>query len=462
MTQAVNLPFSSQQQLLARLLHLSRLDTDFILLTGPQGAGKSHLANQLVEQSTLMLPVVLDAKALDSHTRFRDALLSHWFPNAIFDAEDSLADSMARLLPASLHKRLLVVDNGPWLTDILLQELVHLYSALPVAIRPFMLLLGTPEWAAEVRRQLDDVMLAALLEVEVPPLTQADKQDLWQALKFQPSLDASQNIQYPGEVIDTMEPQMNTQGYRQLLEQKSVKVLATVLIVVLLLIVIVSLVGGPDKSDAELTRPLNQEQTMLPPPVPQVATTSAANSDASADAGSTVVQTWPSETLPDTPVITASDTQTPDDSDKERVVIEDDVVTRLMQRESQSQQAPQVQPQAPAARAATSKPAVEQPAATASGGTVDSLMQKSSQRYTLQLMAGRNKAVLESLIAEHNLSPAWVYPRNINGQPWFVLVQGDYLSAGQARSAISGLASELQAAKPWPKPFSQVQKEAKP
>ncbi|GGB50903.1 hypothetical protein GCM10011502_25030 [Oceanisphaera marina] len=463
MTQAVNLPFSSQQQLLARLLHLSRLDTDFILLTGPQGAGKSHLANQLVEQSTLMLPVVLDAKALDSHTDFRDALLSHWFPNAIFDAEDSLAESMARLLPGSLHKRLLVVDNSAWLTDILLQELVQLYSALPAAIRPFMLLLGSAEWAEEVRQQLDDVMLAALLEVEVPPLTQADKQDLWQALKFQPSLDASQKIQYPGEVIDTMEPQMNTQGYRQLLEQKSVKILVTVLILLLLLIVIVSLVGGPDESDAELTQPLNQELTMLPPPVPQEATTSGVNSDVLADVGDTdtVVQAWPSETLPDTPVITASDTQTPDDSDKERVVIEDDVVTQLMQRELQSQQA---QPQAPAAKVEPSKPAAAQPATTAkaSGGTLDSLMQKSSQRYTLQLMAGRNKAVLESLIAEHNLSPAWVYPRSINGQPWFVLVQGDYLSAGQARSAISGLASDLQAAKPWPKPFSQVQKEAKP
>lgn len=462
MSQTVNLPFSSQQQLLARLLHLSRLDTDFILLTGPQGAGKSHLANQLVEQSTLMLPVVLDAKALDSHTRFRDALLSHWFPNAIFDAEDSLAESMTRLLPASLHKRLLVVDNSAWLTDILLQELVQLYSALPAAIRPFMLLLGSAEWAEEVRRQLDDVMLAVLLEVEVPPLTQADKQDLWQALKFQPSLDASQHIQYPGEVIDTMEPQMNTQGYRQLLEQKSVKVLVTVLIVVLLLIVIVSLVGGPDESDTESAQSLNQEQTMLPPPVPQGAMTSGANSDASADASGTVVQTWPSETLPDTPVITASDTQTPDDSDKERVVIEDEVVTQLMQREAQPQQA--TPPPAPAARVEPSKPAAAQPATPgkASGGTLDSLMQKSSQRYTLQLMAGRNQAVLESLIAEHNLSPAWVYPRSINGQPWFVLVQGDYLSAGQARSAISGLASELQAAKPWPKPFSQVQKEAKP
>ena len=457
MSQAVNLPFSSQQQLLARLLHLSRLDTDFILLTGPQGAGKSHLANLLVEQSTLTLPVVLDARALDSHTRFREALLNHWFPHAIFDAEDALADSMTRLLPSSLHKRLLVVDNCAWLTDILLQELVQLYSSLPRAVRPFMLLLGTAEWSEQIRQQLDDVMLKNLLEVEVPPLTTADRQDLWQALKFKPSLDAHQNIQYPGEVIDTMEPQMNTQGYRQLLEQKSVKILLTTLIVVLLLIVIVSLVGGPDETDTELTRSLNQEQAVLPPPVPDGATLSGVNSsNPSPETGSPVVQTWPTETLPETPMITASDTQTADDSGKERVVIEDDVVTRLMERESQAQQpAP---PQTPV----DAEPAKPATTTTASPGSVDNLMQKSSQRYTLQLMAGRNKKVLEALVARHNLSPAWVYPRSINGQPWFVLVQGDYLSAGQARNAISGLAAELQAAKPWPKPFAQVQKEAKP
>lgn len=91
---------------------------------------------------------------------------------------------MTRLLAQSLHKRLLVVDNGAWLTDIQLQELVQLYGTLPAAVRPFMLLLGTAEWAAQVRQQLDEVMQSQLLEVEVPTLTADDQQQLWQALKF--------------------------------------------------------------------------------------------------------------------------------------------------------------------------------------------------------------------------------------------------------------------------------------
>lgn len=145
------------------------------MLTGPKGAGKTRLANLFIEQARLSYPVILDAKTLDSHIRFREVLLSHWFSGGIFDAQDSLVDSMTRLLAQSLHKRLLVVDNGAWLTDIQLQELVQLYGTLPAAVRPFMLLLGTAEWAAQVRQQLDEELQSQMLEVEVPLLT-ADHQ----------------------------------------------------------------------------------------------------------------------------------------------------------------------------------------------------------------------------------------------------------------------------------------------
>ena len=351
MTDTVSLPFSSQQQLLARLRHLSRLETDFILLTGPNGAGKTHLANLLLEQTSLSYPILLDAKILDSHDRFREALLRHWFPGAVFDAQDSLLDSMTRLLAQSLHKRLLIVDNGSWLTDIQLQELVQLHATLPAAVRPFMLLLGSAEWAKQVYQQLDEAMQAQVLEVEVPPLTPHDQQQLWQALKFQPPFDAALDIHYPGQVIDMMEPQMNIQNYRHLLEQKSVKALLTVLIVVLLLIVIVSLTRSPDKPEGMPSA--QDELTALPTPVPDAlpngapntapnsTLNSASNSAATPNGGqplatdggangNAVVQPWANPQLPESPSIAASDTQTPDHSDKARIVIEDEVVNKLM------------------------------------------------------------------------------------------------------------------------------------
>ena len=504
MTDAVSLAFSSQQQLLARLRHLSRLETDFILLTGPTGAGKTHLAELLLQQTSLSYPVLLDAKALDSHDRFREALLRQWFPGAVFAAEDSLLDSMTRLLTQSLHKRLLIVDNGPWLTDIQLQELAQLYAALPATVRPFMLLLGSAEWAEQVRQQLDEPMQSQVLEVEVPPLTPDDRQQLWQALTFQPPPDAALDIHYPGQVIDMMEPQMNIENYRHLLEQKSVKALLTVLIVVLLLIVIVSLTRSPDKASGPHSA--QDELTALPTPVPDAVNNGAntlGNPGANDTAGTLpnsspnsavtvndgqpqgtanangVVQPWANAQLPESPTIAATDTQTPVESaDSARIVIEDEVVNQLMQRQPNAPVSAQTAPAKPAAPQAPKPITNPAPAASqntaaqassgqgnarqANLGSVESLKQKSAQRYTLQLLAGRNKSVLEALVSQHKLNPAWIYPRTIDGQPWFVLVQGDYVSAKQARDAVKGLPSELQGAKPWPKPFAQVQKEVQP
>lgn len=447
MTETVRIPLDSQQRLLERLLHLSRLNTDLVLLTGPSGAGKSFLAGLLAEQSDLLMPARLDARALDTNARFRDTLLGHWFAGAVFDADDALYDSMSRLLPGAPGKRLLVVDNAPWLNEVLLQELAGLY-ALAERDRPFMLLLGHADWAREVRRQLDDAHIGPVLEVEVPELSEEDRQQLWQALGRRPPADAPA-VRYPGDLTGTMEPPMRKPVYQQWLEQKSVKILLTALILLGLVILIVSLLGGREPARSGPVRPM--ADTALREPAPSVplvlAPEPAEPAPAEPVADNAPVRDWPAAPLPESPRVDTRVADSPDDSDKERVVIEDEVVSRLLQRE-RGKEAPAVEPVRPVAPAPVSPLSV--------------LMQKPAGRYTLQLMAGRERSLLEPLAERHRLSPAWVYPRSINGQNWFVLVYGDFESPEQARRAIGGLPAELQAAKPWPKPFGQVQKEVKP
>lgn len=244
---------------------------------------------------------------------------------------------------------------------------------------------------------------------------------------------------------------MGKRGYSQLLEQWWVKVALTAVIVLLLVALILGLQGRKDSPDSRLIAPAIESvepaaqpaDKALPEPLPE-----------SGQDGSTAQPSWPEQTLPASPKVDTQVAETPDDSDKERVVIEDKVVKRLLQRERDLTTGRTLVPAQPAV-----KPA-EQTAVNTS--TMSLLNDMSPERYTLQLRAGRNLAALDQLVLKHTLTPAWIYPKSIDDQPWFVLVFGDFDSAEQARRAVAALPFELQSAKPWPKTFGQVQKEAKP
>lgn len=448
MTAGTIVTLSSQQQLLERLLHLARLDHELALVSGPKGAGKSTLAGLLAQQSELLTPVVLDARLITSQTVFREALLEQWFPGAVFDADDMLADSVTRLQPGAVGKRLLVVDNAQWLTDPQLQELASMSLALVPEQRPFMVLLGLPSWANGVLSLLQAQQMP-VLELEVPELSEEDKVQLCTLYGTAPADDLLAGLRYPGDLTSGTESSMKTPEYRQWLEQKPVKILLTGLILTGLGIII-SLLVGKDTPPAQVSQPFQAEPLPAAPAQPLTLTPAPAQPSAGSETqAGALVSDWPVEPLPESPHVSPQVAESPDDSSKERVVIDDEVVSQLMQRKTVTAVKEQV----------VSKPQNTQPEVA---DTRVALSKKVAGHYTLQLMASRDQSALNQLVARHRLSPAWVYSRTLNGQPWYVLVHGDFASAEQARAAIGSLPAELRAAKPWPKPFGQVQKEATP
>ncbi|WMC11164.1 SPOR domain-containing protein [Oceanimonas pelagia] len=439
---------SSQQQLLERLLHLFRLDQELVLLSGPKGAGKSTLAGLLARHSELLTPVVLDARLLTSQAAFREALLAQWFAGAVFDPDDSLLETMSRLLPAAPGRRLLVVDNGQWLTDPQLLELAELCLGLPAEQRPFMALLGLPSWAGGVRGLLRSYPALPVVELEVPELSEEDKWQLCLYSGVEPTAALLERLHYPGDLATTVESSMRTPQYRQWLENKSIKILLTGLIL-LGLVALVALLLGRQESRPEVAQPFQADSLPEAPAQPLTLAVPAepATQEPATEPGSDrLVSDWPVEPLPDEPRVNTQVAESPDDSSKERVIIEDEVVSRLLRRDGDARPAP----------AAEGQP---RPAPTAAPVA---LKQQPAGHYTLQLMASRDQNALNQLVSRHRLSPAWVYSRTLNGQPWYVLVHGDFATAEQARRAIGALPAELRAAKPWPKPFGQVQKEAGP
>ena len=95
-------------------------------------------------------------------------------------------------------------------------------------------------------------------------------------------------------------------------------------------------------------------------------------------------------------------------------------------------------------------------------GSNSELKQKSLRRYTVQLSAGTEVTPLLAYAKKQKLSGRyWIYQTEYRGSPWYVLIQGEYASAKQAKAAINAMPAALKQSQPWPKSFGQVQKEMK-
>ena len=84
--------------------------------------------------------------------------------------------------------------------------------------------------------------------------------------------------------------------------------------------------------------------------------------------------------------------------------------------------------------------------------SVDSSWVKSmpSNHYTLQLLGGANKAAVQKFIKDNGyLRQIGYVETSRQGQPWYVVVYGDFSSRAQASAAVSDLPTKLASAKPW-------------
>lgn len=98
------------------------------------------------------------------------------------------------------------------------------------------------------------------------------------------------------------------------------------------------------------------------------------------------------------------------------------------------------------------------PRSTPVPGSHDELLSKNPRHYTLQVLAGRNRAPLLQA-ADYVEGRYWIYTTVRNGAPWHVLVMGDFLTAKEAVSRAAILPSSLRAHGSFAKSFEKVQSE---
>lgn len=83
---------------------------------------------------------------------------------------------------------------------------------------------------------------------------------------------------------------------------------------------------------------------------------------------------------------------------------------------------------------------------------------KSGGAYTLQIMGLRDlRSVQQFMQRNAGVSGLRYHTSTLNGEPWYVIVQGEYASRQAAQAAVKTLPAALQASKPFPKNVSALQ-----
>ncbi|HGJ5857078.1 SPOR domain-containing protein [Arsenophonus nasoniae] len=89
------------------------------------------------------------------------------------------------------------------------------------------------------------------------------------------------------------------------------------------------------------------------------------------------------------------------------------------------------------------------------------LLSSPASNYTLQLSSASRSNSLEAFAKKNRLTNYKIYKTVRNGQPWYVLIHGNYRSVSEAKNAISTLPTSVQEKKPWVRKFQQVKQDQK-
>lgn len=82
------------------------------------------------------------------------------------------------------------------------------------------------------------------------------------------------------------------------------------------------------------------------------------------------------------------------------------------------------------------------------------------RHYALQLAALKSMTAANNFIADYKIADiATIYETRRNGEPWFIIVTGDYPDMVSARKAETRMPARLQAVQPWVKSYGQIHRE---
>ncbi|MFN3163007.1 MAG: AAA family ATPase [Pseudohongiellaceae bacterium] len=459
----------SRQTLLQELMEQACHSGALLAVTGEPGAGKSTLARQLArdlgkDAVCAVVPATLFMDQAGFLDQVRGALgLSGADSNS--DAVLAFANDLA----LDARTLVLIIDDAQELSSEVHGLLTTMLKRNPgggLAVVMF----GEPQLSGLLQRSLPPGLLVNLVEFSLPPFTSEDSLDyirfklgsagfrkplplnggelgqihlaaaglpgaLNQAMV--PALVAATTPD-PQQRVDTEAASLFSLGRRYWLAAGS---LLGVLLVVLLL------PTSADNPDAAADQSTGRQQIAV-----------------SVDSGSGAAQ--PAATVP-APAQASQRPQSTQSTQSETP----ETPRPVAQSPARSRSAAPVSPP-PAASLASSEPSAEQPATAAPeqdaqraterqvnlSGFEQRLLSYPAQHYAVQIMGSRSADNIRRFLdSTPDLNSGGYFATTYQGQPWYVVVSGQFADRGSAEDAIAALPDTVRELNPWVRSLADIQ-----
>lgn len=490
----IALDLDSQIQLLSRIQFLTRFSSNLVQVTGEPGAGKTWLserylenwANEPVQSLLLCNPSQQDAQ-------HRAIILRQIVRDGVFNEQDPMLQSLDYMLEGRSVHALIVIDDAQRLSANLIAELWALVTEAQrrdnwqINILLFSLRGKLNKWLHKVSYGQG----VKPLELEISPLSDSEREMFIEVMMVSRQLDAAQRRALKEKAASLPSLPGALKGLEQqetasMEEKKRRSPLPLILLVLLLLLVGGGLVWW--SMSPNLTGNSENVAETMPDGVKELAAIleehekpSATASDGgtgeeNGDNPSTLEVAEDTIQLPLTPAVEGLTVGRRDEN--RRIVVPDKVVDAIIDEQEVGgdgtgaveeplipelvqvnpeplvQEIVNIEPEPVSAPAAPAVVATEVPMAN------QMLLTVPTSRYALQLAALQSKPAAVEFLQQYGIEDsALVYETRRNGEPWFMVLLGDYPSVAEARRAELQLPANIQALGPWAKSFVQIHKE---
>lgn len=471
---------AQRKPVLGQLHHLARYSQLLLVVTGPEGSGKTLLRQALVASSNKQ--AVQSVVITPQGTADSDAVLQQ-IAQALNVQRTDVDGVMAQIVQLALtgQEVYLLVDDAEQLTGAAVETLLRLAAGNPEA-RPHVFLFGEDSLVARLEALVEGEERFHVIALQ--PYEEDETRE-YLALRLEGAgsgLDCFSDEQiariheqsggWPGpinllareELIESMHDAKTSKSGMLARFPLPMKHLLAVLAVFFVIAIIFLLQGGDDEP-VPSTAPLAMDGAQRTPPTAPSAPVTAS------DSPSTVEFELPASVAP-----SVADAE----SEAAEAISEENIDTPAHQDgansgASRSQEgAPPTSEQASAPRAAATEaptpeaPKIEPPVtpsapsnpASAAAGSSDAgwYAAQAGTRYVVQILGTRTEKNAQAVVKQHGGEFRY-FTKTHEGKPLYVVTYGNFADRAAALAAVRGLPASLQTGKPWPRSFASVQQE---